>query len=96
MPSVDARLYSIEEWKGTIDARLWGDGGSVAYERSIEGRVTAVEHTLRGADALADAARELRRNTARSWSRLEKLGLFAFAATTAASAVVTALYVIIG
>lgn len=96
MPTVPERLAAFDAWRESIDARLWGDGGAIAYERSIEGRVTAMEHTLRAADSLADAAREMRRNTIRAWSRWEKAGLFVFAAVTTACSVVAALSVLFG
>jgi hypothetical protein len=70
------RLTTLEGWRETIDARLWGDGGSVAYERSLEGRVSAMESAWRQADALADAARELRRTAGHS---RPELALFDFA-----------------
>lgn len=96
MPTVGEKITALEAWRDTIDARLWGDGKTTSYDRSLEGRVAGMEQTLRGADALAEAARELRRSTSRTWSRWEKGGLFLFAAITAASALVAALAVILG
>lgn len=95
MPEDGIRLDRIEQWQRTIDARLWGDGATVAYERSLEGRVAAMESTMRNVDALAEAARELRRSQVRAWSRWEKVGLFAFAACTATAAVISALSILL-
>lgn len=97
MPTVgEGRIAALEEWRRSIDARLWGDGGAVSYDRSIEGRVAAVERNLSGADALAQAAVELRRSTIRAWSRWEKAGLFMFAAVTTACSVIAAVAVLTG
>lgn len=68
----------------------------MSYDRSIEGRVSAVERNLSGADALAQAAVELRRSSARSWSKLEKAGLFLFAAATAAGSIIAAVAIVLG
>lgn len=84
------RLTTLEGWRETIDARLWGDGGSVAYERSLEGRVSAMESAWRQADALADAARELRRTAGRRWSRWVQALVAVAAVVTAAASIVAA------
>jgi hypothetical protein len=84
------RLARVEQAQQWTDARLWGDGGSVAYERSLEGRVTAMETALRQADALADAARELRRTAGRRWARWVQIVVALAALVTAAASVVAA------
>ena len=80
----------LQAWQRTIDARLWGDGASVAYERSLEGRVANMENALKSADALADAARELRRVRDRRLTGVERTFLVAVGVVTAVGSVVAA------
>lgn len=70
---------------------LLNGGGQIPWERSIRGRLHAVQNTLHTADALATALREVRRDRAHAWNVWEKSGLFVCAAVTAGSALYAAL-----
>lgn len=91
----NVRLDRLEQWRITIDDRLWG-GGRVEYDQSLEGRLSAMEATARNAEALADAARELRRATHRSVARWVQVTLAVSGVITAVAALVSAVYVIAG
>ena len=85
-------LDRLGQWRESIDNRLWG-GGNVAYERSLEGRVSAMEETL------ADVAREFSRATVQRNRRLkvwQQIVILGSAAVTAVAAIVSAVYVILG
>ena len=84
-------MATLERWAQTIDGRLWGDGKATSYERSLEGRIAAMEDLWRNSNALADAARELRRTAGKRWSWTVQV-LVGFAAIVTAVASVVAAY----
>jgi hypothetical protein len=70
--SVATRLVLIEERLEDL-IQLMNGGPEIEFARSVRGRLHMIENTLRGADKLADAAREVRLQRVRQWSRAEKL-----------------------
>lgn len=84
----------MEQWADSIDSRLWGDGKTTSYDRSLEGRVTAMETAWKEASALADAARELRRTAGRRWSRWVQVMVAVAAVVTAVASVIAALHTV--
>lgn len=70
---------------------LINGGPSVQWEQSIRGRLHSMRDTQQTAEALESAAREIRRARTAQWSRLEKVGLFAFSGVIAVCAIISAL-----
>lgn len=90
MATIGERVTGLESWRGSIDARLWGDGRTTSYERSLEGRMSAMESAWKEASALAEAARELRRTTGKRWSRSVQAIVAVSAIVTAVASVIAA------
>jgi hypothetical protein len=90
----ETRIDRLEQWRLTIDNRLWG-GGNVAYERALEGRVSAMEHAMAAAHSLEKATRNINRAAGARWSRLTQVIVVVCAVVTAAAAVISALAILL-
>jgi hypothetical protein len=90
MPTADVRLSLLERQMAEIHELLNG-GPSVAWDRSIRGRLHAMQSTESAAAALADALREVRRERTRRWADWQKVALVLSAVVTAAASVYAAL-----
>lgn len=90
---LDVRLERIESLLRALADTV--GVGVRAPEGSLRARMHAVENTLRSSDTFAQALREIRRVQTQRWTRLEKMGLFAFAAVTAVAAIVAAVAAVI-
>jgi hypothetical protein len=91
VPTVEERIARLE----TVTLETYKDvayiieridsGPHVPWDQSIRGKLHSMKETLAAADKLGEAAREVRRARARTWSRTEKVFLLACAAATAVS-----------
>lgn len=90
MPTVDVRLDRLERDVAELLELIHG-GPSVAWERSIRGRLHAMRSTDTAAAALADALREVRRERSQRWGTWQKTLLVLSAVVTAAASVYAAL-----
>ena len=68
----------VEDRLRDLHADVHG-GNGVEWERSLRGRVHKLENVQATTEALAAAARDLRRVNERRWSRVEKTGALLFA-----------------